>query len=206
MKSIIILLLTAVAVMADIPTGTVTRSVSVYTNTGLLVDTNFTRANGILVKSEPIEGYHPEIAVSRDRIAKSFEVTGTTGPDITGTYVDIGIFAEHTLYSNITRTAIAFWRSDNFQWYIAATNDHIFGMGIPVWNSWNLNGDEPWTAQTYQDAQWNGSTGTPVLVDTSSWRTNTAGAAYTTNNATWRTNQFLGIDGSTNTIIYLGAP
>jgi hypothetical protein len=47
MKAFIILLLTACAAMADVPTGTVTRSISVYTNTGLLVDTNFTRVNGI---------------------------------------------------------------------------------------------------------------------------------------------------------------
>jgi len=47
MKWIAILLLTAASAMASVPTGTVTRSVSVYTNTGLLVDTNFTRVNGI---------------------------------------------------------------------------------------------------------------------------------------------------------------
>lgn len=46
MKFLFILLLTAGVAMA-VPTGTVTRSVSVYTNTGLLVDTNFTAVNGI---------------------------------------------------------------------------------------------------------------------------------------------------------------
>lgn len=53
MKALLIFVMSACAAMADIPTGTVTRSISVYTNTGLLVDTNFTMINGIA----QIQGY-----------------------------------------------------------------------------------------------------------------------------------------------------
>jgi hypothetical protein len=51
MKALFILLLTASAAMA-VPTGTVTRSISVFTNTGLLVDTNFLSVNGIATSQQ----------------------------------------------------------------------------------------------------------------------------------------------------------
>lgn len=46
-KAFLILLMLTASVAMAVPTGTVTRSVGVYTNTGLLVDTNFMRVNGI---------------------------------------------------------------------------------------------------------------------------------------------------------------